>query len=130
MYENIQENYENDSVTSPDTDSLVSGYVSGSVNTYDSDVFQGTVSGGDNGGSPTAVYYVLDSSGNYIPVTLSGEMVQEELLEASAADAGDSYEVLQGIDYKLSIVIFLMLFFWCAGKIKNAVRSFTGRGIE
>lgn len=42
----------------------------------------------------------------------------------------DYTEVLQSIDAKLSLIIFLMLVFWCIKHIRSAVRNATGRGIE
>jgi len=37
---------------------------------------------------------------------------------------------LESIDNKLTTIIFLILFIWCARHIKNSVRSFTRRRVD
>ena len=37
--------------------------------------------------------------------------------------------LLQSIDYKLSFVVFFLLASWTIARIRNAVRSFTGRSV-
>ena len=48
----------------------------------------------------------------------------------TAADPIDYTDTLAHIDYMLTLIVFLLLFGWAAHHVKNAVRSFTGRGIK
>lgn len=46
------------------------------------------------------------------------------------ADSPDYSDSLNHIDFLLSGILFWLVFVWCAHHIRNAVRSFTGRGIK
>ena len=45
-------------------------------------------------------------------------------------DSVDYTDILTHIDATLTTILFLILFIWCSHHIRNAVRSFTGRGID
>lgn len=64
----------------------------------------------------------------YNPMDSETDMEVQSEIETLVSH--DYTEVLQSIDTKLSLIIFLMLVFWCIKHIRIAVRSFTGRGIE
>ena len=45
-------------------------------------------------------------------------------------DPVDYTDALEHIDGSLTLIIWLLLFFWCYQRIKNAVRAFTGRNLK
>lgn len=50
--------------------------------------------------------------------------------QISVDDVDPSVQLLQAIDYKLSILLFFLLASWTFARIRNAVRSFTGRSVD
>ena len=100
---------------------------------YGSDV----VSGIDNSGI-SELYEIdgadlvsdTDSADNSISSSdLETLQTQSEILLDSDLQ-NDIIFQLQTINYKLSIIVFLLLFFWCLKRIKSSVAKFTGRGID
>lgn len=106
---------------SADTDVFPDDVASGSVSHL-------SVSGGDNLQSETE---------NQI---LSA-YVDEEAVQGLTVSSGDSgsfsssdfsviHDDIQQCNYLLTAVLFFLIFMWAEKKIRTAVRSFTGRGIE
>lgn len=106
-----------DSAASPGDGAGESSDVSsGDTNTGD------TVSGSDvSGGDSNTV------SGGDVPSEKDSVLGQTVYV---VPDSVDYTDVLTHIDYTLTAILFLILFIWCAHHIRNAVRSFTGRGID
>jgi hypothetical protein len=82
-------------------------------------VLSGSVSGGD---AADSVYTPAPASASETPVPAS-----EAYSEYPVSGSDTEGSVLSSVDMKLSIIIFLLLFFWCHARIRNAVRGFTGR---
>jgi len=66
---------------------------------------------------------------------------QKSALEVSTGDVSSEvrYQTTAPVDYtdalehingSLTLIIWLLLFFWCYQRIKNAVRAFTGRNLK
>lgn len=133
MYENLEKSYKTAVQSSGNSAGMVSNNVSVNLNDIHSDDFGGTVSGGNIPESFSPVYYVVDSAGNYLPVDISGPFDSQELLEAqtvSSGDASEASQTLEKINHSLTLIVFLLLFFWAERKVKNAVRCFAGRNIH
>lgn len=86
-----------------------SGYDTGTVS--DSDIFD--VSGSDQKSTPEV------SAGD----------VSSEVRYQTAAPV-DYTDALEQINGSLTLITWLLLFFWCYQRIKNAARAFTGRNLK
>ena len=74
--------------------------------------------------------YILDSHGNYIPVSSFASDAQTEQVEVQNFSADDLEPYFTALNHRLDCIIFLLLFYWCARKIKIAVANFTGRSLD
>lgn len=88
-----------------------------------------SVSSGDAGTSGSNIY-ILDSDGNYIPVSSFDSASQAEQMEVQNLSTDDLEPYFTALNYRLDLIIFLLLFYWCARKIKIAVANFTGRSLD
>lgn len=138
MNEKFEENYETIEETAPGNSGILYPGVSSRLDSVDS-TFPGgtgniTVSGGDLETDVVPGFYFVDGIDSILYYSANGEATEVELVEDAAETevlySADTLAVLERIDYKLSIIVFLLLFYWCAHKIKNSVRGFTGRGLD
>ena len=95
----------------------------------------GTGSGmGQDAGSvaeePSIDDYLLDGDGNYVLFTVSGSDASLEQVQVQNLSTDDFEPYFSAVNYRLDIIIFLLLFYWCARKIKIAVANFTGRSLD
>ena len=74
--------------------------------------------------------YILDSHGDYIPVSALASDAQTEQVEVQNFSADDLEPYFTALNHRLDCIIFLLLFYWCARKIKIAVANFTGRSLD
>ena len=88
-----------------------------------SDVPVLSVSSGDG-------FYILDSNGNYIPVSSLASASQAEQMEVQNLSADDLEPYFTSLNHRLDLIIFLLLFYWGSRKIKIAVANFTGRSLD
>lgn len=131
--ETVENNDQGSSVDVPGTDDPI---LSDSVST-ESDLVQDAgsvteeppIESVDPGESGTNVY-VMDSDGNYIPLTVSGSDAPQGQMEVQDLSANDFETYFTAINYRLDTIIFLLLSFWCIKKIKIAVANFTGRSFD
>lgn len=98
------------------TDFVSSGIVDPLAN---EDVFSGESESMDG--------YFIDGSVSSPDAFLGYRLVPASLVESGV---DPSVQLLQGIDYKLSIIMFFLLVSWTFARIRNAVRSFTGRSVD
>lgn len=93
--------------------------------------FSGISSLGDgNTESSGGYYYTVDSSGNFVPFTVSGSDAAPEQVQVQNLSPDDFEPYFTAINYRLDTIIFLLLSFWCIKKIKIAVANFTGRSLD
>lgn len=79
-----------------------------------------------SGNDPVMAYYPSS-----VPVFPEDALQNTYVFETyTVSDPDLEAGTLEIIDNKLTIIIFLMLFIWCAHHIRNAVRSFTRRRFE
>lgn len=113
-----------DSVLSDSDDPITSvGSDAGMDPVGSSDVPVLSVSSGD-------ALYILDSNGNYIPVSALASASQAEQMEVQNLSTDDLEPYFTSLNHRLDLIIFLLLFYWCARKIKIAVANFTGRSLD
>lgn len=74
--------------------------------------------------------YILDSHGNYIPVSSFASDAQTEQVEVQNLSTDDLEPYFTALNHRLDCIIFLLLFYWCTRKIKIAVANFTGRSLD
>lgn len=123
MYRNIKENYEVDSTSIAGADEVFAPGLSGDT-ALSADIITSpsTVSSGDMASAIVTDNYVMDTAGTAVYGTaqvLADSETQAEILSC-----------LETINYRLSIIVFLLLFYWCYRRLKSAVFKFTGRGID
>lgn len=75
-------------------------------------------------------YYTVDSSGNFVPFSVSGSDAAPEQVQVQNLSPDDLEPYFTAINYRLDTIIFLLLSFWCIKKIKIAVANFTGRSLD
>lgn len=138
-YENIEtvEIVENDdqgsTVDVPGTDDLVLSDSTGSgsdlVQDAGSVTEESPAESVDPGESGTNVY-VMDSDGNYIPFTVAVSEPATEQVQVQNLSADDLEPYFSSVNYRLDIIIFLLLSFWAIKRIKIAVANMTGRSLD
>ena len=113
-----------DSILSDSDDPVTSVESDAGVDTVGSpDVPVLSVSSGD-------AFYILDSNGNYIPVSALASASQTEQMEVQNLSTDDLEPYFTALNQRLDLIIFLLLFYWCSRKIKIAVANFTGRSLD
>lgn len=91
-----------------------------------------TVSGGDSS---------LPDAGNTMEELKHGTVSGSDIIYSSSLGANvmvqadsDAVQVIAehmaSLDFKVSCILFLILFIWCEKKIRNAVGKMTGKGVK
>ena len=75
-------------------------------------------------------YYTVDSSGNSVPLSVSGSDAAPEQVQVQDLSTDDFEPYFTAINYRLDTIIFLLLSFWCIKRIRIAVANFTGRSLD
>lgn len=81
-------------------------------------------------GEPGTNVYVMDVSGNSIPFTVAFQEPTAEQVQVQNLSADDLEPYFTAINYRLDIIIFLILSFWVIKRIKIAVANMTGRSLD
>lgn len=90
----------------------------------DGGIVSSVSSGYADGEFTTPVTDISVSGGDFINAATLGNT------ETIALTAEDVIPHLEKIEYNQTALIFILLFIWCERKVKNAVRGFTGRGLD
>lgn len=87
------------------------------------------VSSGNVSGADLSVLPGMADSTAALPAVSGSDVSALQGLEMAESSL-DVVTLLQDIDETLDIICFFIIFAWCCVRIKNAVRSFTGRGLD